>query len=312
MARRVAWQAVDDAEITRLDIALAERASGLSRSAAQNAIRNGLVKINGSIENRPAATLKPDDEVEAFLPEMEVEGVFPADVPVSVIYEDEHLLLVDKPSGVAVHPGPGHKNDTLVNGLLARYPQMAEVGPPDRPGVVHRLDLDTSGLLIFALTPEAYTELGKAMRARQIRRTYTGLVHGHIQPLQGTVDAPIGRDPSNRTRQAIVDSGRAARTHYRHVEALKRGSLLEVELETGRMHQIRVHLAAIGFPVMGDRTYNKGANHGISPAVSGLSRQFLHASRLRFAHPITGQDMSVESPLPADLQTVLNELRQEE
>lgn len=312
MARQLAWRAPGDGPAARLDVALAERASWLSRSAAQNAIRNGLVRVNGNIESRPAATLKPDDEVEAFLPELETEDILPADVPVSVIYEDEHILVVDKPSGVAVHPGPGHRQDTLVNGLLARYPTMAEAGPPDRPGVVHRLDLDTSGLLIFALTPEAYTELGKAMRTRQINRIYAALVHGHIQPPQGTVDAPIGRDPSNRTRQAIVDSGRAARTRYRLVETLKRGSLLEVELETGRMHQIRVHMAAIGFPVQGDRTYSKGANGGASPSVAGLSRQFLHASRLRFIHPISGEEMRVESPLPADLQTVLDALRQDE
>ena len=312
MAGRVAWRTDENSPAVRLDVSLAERATWLSRSAAQNAIRNGFVRINGNIESRPSATLKPDDEVEAFLPEPLIEGVFPAEVPVTVTYEDEHLLVVDKPSGVAVHPGPGHRDDTLVNGLLARYPQIAEVGPPDRPGVVHRLDLDTSGLLIFALTPEAYTELGKAMRAREIRRTYTALVHGNIQPPQGTVDAPIGRDPSNRTRQAIVDSGRAARTHYKLVETVNRSSLLEVELETGRMHQIRVHMAAIGFPVLGDRTYNKISYGGTSPAVSGLSRQFLHASRLRFTHPMNGKEMNVESPLPSELQSVLDELRRNE
>ena len=178
--------------------------------------------------------------------------------------------------------------------------------------MVHRLDLDTTGLLIFALTPEAYAELGKAMRARQIKRTYTALVHGNIQPPLGTVDAPIGRDPANRTRQAVVESGRAARTHYRLVESVRGGSLLEVELETGRMHQIRVHMAAIGFPVMGDPTYKTGATSGASYAVRGLNRQFLHACRLRFTHPMTGREIVVESPLPPDLQLVLDELRREQ
>lgn len=311
-ARRVAWRASEDGGAARLDVALAAQADWLSRSAAQIAIRNGLVRVNGNVESRPAAVLKPEDEVEAFLPELEPEGIVAADVPLNVVYEDEHLLVLDKPTGVAVHPGPGHRNDTLVNGLLARYPQIAEVGPPDRPGVVHRLDLDTTGLLIFALTPEAYAELGTAMRARQIKRTYIALVHGNIQPPLGTVDAPIGRDPANRTRQAVVESGRAARTHYRLVESVRGGSLLEVELETGRMHQIRVHMAAIGFPVMGDPTYKTGATSGANYAVSGLNRQFLHACRLRFTHPMTGREIVVESPLPPDLQLVLDELRREQ
>lgn len=305
MARRVAWRVDSGSPARRLDAALAEHADWLSRSAAQNAVRNGLVRLNGQVEIRPSTGLKPDDEVEAFLPEPEAHDGRPvaSDVPVNIIYGDEHILVVDKPSGVAVHPGPGHTDDTLVNGLLRLYPGIENTGAPDRPGVVHRLDLDTSGLLIFALTPEAYAGLGKQMRAREIKRTYTALVHGHVRPPQGTVDAPIGRDPANRTRQAIVDSGRPARTHYRTIEQLSNSTLLEVELETGRMHQVRVHMAAIGFPVLGDGTY------GPSPKVPGLNRQFLHASRLRFTHPVTGEEMTHESPLPGDLAAVLAGLR---
>ncbi len=306
MARRVAWQVEADGDAHRLDAALAQRADWLSRSAAQNAIRNGLVRVNDEVETRPSTALKLDDRVESFLPEPEDPDarLVAADVPVDVIYRDDHILVVDKPHGIAVHPGPGHRDDTLVNGLLKIFPETAAVGAPDRPGVVHRLDLDTSGLLIFALTPEAYVQLGKAMRERAIKRTYTALAHGRVQPAEGTVDAPIGRDPSNRTRQAVVESGRAAKTHYRTVEQLPNATLLEVELETGRMHQIRVHLTAIGFPVLGDMTY------GNSPKVNGLNRQFLHASRLSFAHPVTGEQMTHESPLPADLASVLERLRQ--
>lgn len=305
MTRRLAWQIDADGPQVRLDSALAAQADWLSRSAAQNAIRNGLVRVNGEPETRPSFGLKPGDSVESFLPDPEASASVPvaADIPVDIIYGDDHLLIVDKPSGIAVHPGPGHTNDTLVNGLLNLFPDIAGVGPPDRPGVVHRLDLDTSGLLIFALTPESYAELGKLMRQHTIKRTYTALVNGHVKPREGTVDAPIGRDPSNRTRQAIVESGREARTYYRTIEQIPAATLLEVELETGRMHQIRVHLTAIGYPVLGDMTYGK------SPKIAGLNRQFLHASRLRFTHPVTGEAMSHESPLPPDLADVLDRLR---
>ncbi len=307
MARRIAWRVSAEDQDRRLDSALANRADWLSRSAAQNAIRNGLVRVNGKVETRPSAQLAVEDDVESFLADPVEPGQLPvaADIPVEVIYQDDHLLVVDKPRGIAVHPGPGHTDDTLINGLLHRFPGIAEVGDPERPGVVHRLDLDTSGLLIFALTPEAYAELGKAMRARAIKRTYTALVHGQVEPADGTVDAPIGRDPTNRTRQAIIESGREARTHYRTVQQLPNATLLEVELETGRMHQIRVHLNAIGFPVLGDMTYGRSRN------VPGLDRQFLHASRLRFVHPVTGEQMTHESPLSADLQQVLDHLRNE-
>ncbi len=301
MARRMTWAVGSEAAGVRLDSAVSERANWLSRAAIQNAIRNGRVHINGDGVARPALILKQGDEVEAFLPEPCAESKLPAaaDVPVSVIYEDAHLLVVDKPSGIAVHPGPGHVDDTLVNGLLKRFPELSDVGNSDRPGVVHRLDLDTSGLLLFARTPESYVALGEAMRKREIKRTYTALVHGHVAPLEGTIDAPIGRDPNNRTRQAVVDTGRKARTHYRTVKQFQGATLLDVELETGRMHQIRVHLTAIGFPVLGDPTY------GRSPKVPGLSRQFLHASKLRFAHPVTGDWTELESPLPPDLIATL-------
>lgn len=305
MTRRITWRVLADERSDRLDTALAEHAEWLSRSAGQNAIRNGLVHVNGEIESRSSTMLKPGDEVESFLPEPDASDEKPvaADVPVNVIYRDEHILVVDKPRGIAVHPGPRHVDDTLVNGLLKLFPDIATVGPQDRPGVVHRLDLDTSGLLIFALTPEAYTALGIAMRERAIKRTYTALVRGLVVPGEGTVDAPIGRDPSNRTRQAIVESGRSARTHYRTIEQLPNATLLEVELETGRMHQIRVHLTAIGFPVLGDMTYGK------APKIPGLERQFLHASRLQFTHPVTGEQMTHESPLPPDLSSVLERIR---
>lgn len=303
MPWHVTWEVPAGETSDRLDVALATKAKWLSRSAASAAIREGIVTVNGATEKRPSLKLQPGDSVDVVFADEAPDTVAASDIPVKVVYEDEYLVVVDKPHGLSVHPGPGHANDTLVNGLLRLYPQIAEIGPPERPGVVHRLDLDTSGLLIFALEAQAYEELGKAMRSHLVTRTYTALVSGHITPPQGTVDAPIGRDPANRTRQAIVEAGRPARTHYKLVETVKHGSLLEIELETGRMHQIRVHMAAIGFPVLGDPTY------GRSQPIPGLNRQFLHASRLRFKHPITGEEISVESPLPADLQAVLTELQ---
>jgi 23S rRNA pseudouridine1911/1915/1917 synthase len=303
MPRHVTWEVPTGEASDRLDVALSTKVKWLSRSAAATAIRDGIVTVNGKTENRPAMKLVPGDTIDAVFPDEATDAVVASDIPVKIAYEDEHIVVVDKPEGLSVHPGPGHATDTLVNGLLKLYPEMAGIGSADRPGVVHRLDLDTSGLLIFALTTQAYDRLGEMMRGHEVRRTYTALVSGRISPPQGTVDAPIGRDPANRTRQAIVESGRPARTHYRLIETVKHGSLLEIELETGRMHQIRVHMAAIGFPVLGDPTY------GRSQPIPGLNRQFLHASRLRFKHPVTGEEMNIESPLPPDLQQVLNELR---
>jgi 23S rRNA pseudouridine1911/1915/1917 synthase len=228
--------------------------------------------------------------------------VKPVGGALAVVFEDEHLVVIDKPAGIAVHPGSGHIDDTLVNHLVARYPAMASVGEPDRPGVVHRLDRDTSGLLVFALTAAAYEALVAALKIRSVSRTYTALVHGQPSPDAGVIDAPVGRDPTNRTRQAVVVGGKDARTRYRALRSVGPWSLLEVNLETGRMHQVRVHLAAAGYPVAGDPTY------GRAPRIVGLDRQFLHAARLKFAHPVSGGLLEFESPLPDDLRGVLEQL----
>jgi 23S rRNA pseudouridine1911/1915/1917 synthase len=301
MSGRVEWVQRDDTGPHRLDVALSSEAAALSRAAAQKAIRSGSVTVNGSVVSRPSYILAPGDVVEALLSES-ASAFAAADIPVEVVYEDAHIAVVDKPAGIAVHPGTGHISDTLVNGLLARYPQIAAIGSPERPGVVHRLDKDTSGLIVFALTRPAYDALGKALRDRTVKRTYTALVHGHITPEEGAIEAPVGRDPADRTRQAVAERGKPARTQYRLVRHAGDASLLQVQLETGRMHQIRVHMAAIGFPVVGDQTYGKRS------ATPGLSRQFLHASRLEFDHPVTGEPMKFESALPDDLQQLLDSL----
>jgi 23S rRNA pseudouridine1911/1915/1917 synthase len=215
--------------------------------------------------------------------------------PFTIAYEDEHLLVVDKGPGVVVHPARGHREDTLAQ-LLA--PLLAG-GEPERAGIVHRLDRDTSGLLVVSRSEEAHRRLQAALAARLIERGYLALVEGRPPARTGTIEAPIGRDPRVRTRMAVGGSGaREARTHFTLERALPDTSLLRLRLETGRTHQIRVHLQAIGHPLCGDPEYG-------TPGRLGLERQFLHAARLAFAHPITGQPIEVDSPLPADLQAAL-------
>ncbi len=273
---------------------------GLSRSAARRLIQDGHVSVTGETRRRGSSRLKHGDEVVVELPDDTVDGRTLAEVEYGIVLEDEHLIVVDKPAGVTVHPGRGHKGDTLIEALTASRPGLAGVGSdPERPGVVHRLDKDTSGLLLIAKTDAALKSLSAAIKARDVVRTYTALVAGRINPEQGVIEAPIGRDPANRTRQAVISSGKPARTRYRVVRRLSGASLLEVVLETGRMHQIRVHMSAMNRPVIGDRTYGKI----LGPP--GLERQFLHATRLEFQHPATGEAVEAESELPGDLLEAL-------
>ena len=229
----------------------------------------------------------------------------PEPVPIDVRHVDDDIVVVVKPAGLVVHPGPGHAHGTLVHGLLERFPEMAAVGDPARPGIVHRLDRDTSGLMVVARSADAYTGLVSALAAREVDRRYLALVSGELASPRGVVDAPIGRSTRQRTRMAVTETGRPARTGYevRSVWPDVSVSLLECRLETGRTHQIRVHLAAIGHPVVGDGAYG-GNRSGIA-----LDRPFLHARRLSFAHPVTGEVLDFEEPLPADLAAVLTELR---
>jgi 23S rRNA pseudouridine1911/1915/1917 synthase len=218
-----------------------------------------------------------------------------------VPYEDEHLLVVDKPAGLVVHPAPGHAHGTLVQGLLAYDVEGGD--EPERPGIVHRLDRDTSGLLVVARSPEAHRRLHALVQSRGLTREYVALVGGRPRSLRGTIDAPVGRDRHDPLRQSLdTDTPREAVTHFEVDELLPRHALLRVSLETGRTHQIRVHLAAIDLPVSGDALYGR-------PGDLGLERQFLHAARLAFEHPFTGAAVDVSSPLPGDLETALANAR---
>ncbi|MCH8229607.1 MAG: RluA family pseudouridine synthase [Chloroflexi bacterium] len=296
----------------RLDLFLAERwAQAESRSEVQRIIKARNVRIDGLVVSRASTKVGAGQIVRVVRavsgPAKTSTGIVPGDVNLNVVYEDNDIALIDKPAGMTVHPGAGHDSETLVNAAVARWPRIADVGEPDRPGVVHRLDRDTSGLLVIALTGEAYSRLSEMIRNREITRIYTALVHGHPESSAGVVDAPIGRDPHHRTRQAVVEDGRPSRTHYRVVSEYEDFSLLEVRLETGRMHQIRVHLDAIGHPVAGDRTYGK-RQADKKTAVGKLKRQFLHASKLEFSHPVSGKPLSIASELPEDLDEVITEL----
>lgn len=291
---------VSDAEAgLRLDRALAARDEIASRSLAERLLAEGAVRVDGDI--RPKShRLEAGCVVDIDVPEAPA-SLEPRPVTVSVVYEDEHLLVVDKPAGLTVHPGAGTDRETLAGQLLTLG---AKGGPDDaRPGIVHRLDRDTSGLLLVARSEEAHTALQDAIRGRALERHYLALVRGHPRSRTGRIDAPIGRDRRDPTRRSLdTDEPRDAVTYFETLEETAEHALLDVRLETGRTHQIRVHLQAIELPVAGDMQY------GVSGDL-GLERQFLHAHRLRFLHPVTGDDIEVESALPDDLAAALERAR---
>lgn len=294
----------------RLDQALAAALPQYSRARLQRWIREGAVRLAGaSTAARARDRVHGGEQVEVRAEFPASDEVEPQALPLRIVHEDEALLVIDKPAGLVVHPGAGNRSHTLQNALLAYDAALARV---PRAGLVHRLDKDTSGLLLVARTPEAHTRLVAALAARRITREYLALVWG--RPLSGgRIDQPIGRDRSARTRMAVTPAGRAAVTHYRIEERLESQTLLSVRLETGRTHQIRVHLAHIGLPLVGDPVYG-GRRRRLAPgaaddALQGFHRQALHAARLQLAHPMSGRPQSFEAPLPADLAALLAALR---
>lgn len=296
------WMVQDAAR--RLDLYLACVCPQLTRSGAQRLITQGRVLVNGLVA-RSRDALAPGDVIEIHWP-AQAPSTPPQseEEPLTILYEDEHLLVLDKPAGMVVHAGAGRASGALVNALVAHRAAIATVGPdPLRAGIVHRLDRDTSGVMVVAASDEALAALQRQFRRRETRKEYLALAYGQVAPSEAAIEAPIGRDPSQRQRMAVLPEGRYARTEYRLLERLPGASLLVVLLLTGRTHQIRVHLASIGHPVVGDRVY--GPRRGAIAA----PRQFLHAWRLGFAHPISGQPLTFEAPLPADLEMVLTRLR---
>ena len=291
-----------DAEAgTRLDVAMAVRLA-LSRAVCSRLIKQGAVKVDGATA-KPSHQLAPGERVEVEMPPAAQPEARPETVPISLVYDDEDLCVVDKPAGMATHPAPGSMRGTLVNALLGALGPLPAVNTALRPGIVHRLDRDTSGLLVVAKSERAMRALAKAIAARRIKRYYHAVVWGIPANPRGAIDAPLARDRARRTMFAVSRSGRRAVTHYRVVEQLGACALLEIELETGRTHQIRVHCAAIGHPVVGDRVYGAGR-----PDL-GMPRQALHAAKLEFEHPVTGRALSFTSPWPADFAALVARLR---
>ena len=284
----------------RLDRFLSDWVEGLTRSRIHSLINEGWVEVNGAL-GKPSQRIRTGDRVVMTIPPIREYDVSPQSIPINVVYQDSEIVVVDKPAGLSVHPGPGHPDGTLVNALLARCPDIQGIGGVHRPGIVHRLDKDTSGLMVVAKTERAHRGLSAQIKERKVHKGYLALTVGVPSQEEGIIDAPIARDPRHRQRMAVVLGGRGSRTRYRVVEELGDYALLELALETGRTHQIRVHLAYLGYPILGDQVYGRRR--------PDLDRHFLHANALAFQHPRSGEELSCKSELPGELQAVLESLR---
>jgi len=305
-SRRVVLHVPAAAAGTRLDRFLATDAIG-TRSQAKLLIDAGHVRVDG-VARKGSHLLRAGERVEVDVPPPAPFAVEAEALPVTVLYEDAHLLAIDKPPGMVVHPAPGARRGTLVNALVHRLGTLAGVGEAERPGIVHRLDRDTSGVLLVARTVQALESLARQFRERTVEKRYLAVVRGRLEPERGTIDRPIGRHPHERKRMSVrTRHGRAALTRWTVVERLPGATVVRLAPETGRTHQLRVHLAAAGHPIVGDRVY--GARRARATVPAAL-RQALHAEEIRFTHPATGVRMTVRAPLPADLEQLLAALRQ--
>jgi 23S rRNA pseudouridine1911/1915/1917 synthase len=289
----------------RLDVYLAKEQVAPSRSFIQRLIEDGAVRVNGKVEIKPSYRVRASDVIEVSLPPPEDVSacVPPEDIAIAVLYEDDDLLVVDKPRGMTVHPGAGRTTGTLVNALLGRQMNLSGIGGPLRPGIVHRLDRNTTGVMIVAKTDQAHLRLAADLAAHRVGRHYLALVRGNIVENEGVVDAPIGRHAVDRKRQAVVVGGRRAVTHFRTLERFGDYTLIEATLETGRTHQIRVHMQYIGRPVAGDPVYG-----GVRDEL-GLAAQALHSAKVEFTHPATGRHMVFVADMPDDMRAAVGALR---
>ena len=291
----------------RLDIYLAQNLSDLSRSRLQQLIAQGNVQVNGKICLTKKATVQKGDRIYIQIPDVQPLDLKAENIPLDILYEDDSLLIVNKPAGLVVHPAPGHPDGTLVNALLSHCPNLPGIGGVQRPGIVHRLDKDTTGAIAIAKTNFAQQHLQAQLKAKTARRDYLGVVYGVPATLKGTIDFPVGRHPLDRKKMAVVPiekGGRNAITHWEITERLDNYTLMHFQLETGRTHQIRVHSAYIGHPIVNDPLYSSGKNIGVN-----LPGQVLHAWKLQLLHPVTSQLISVTAPLPTAFLTLLEVLR---
>ena len=285
----------------RLDTFVAALVPGLSRSQAQHLIEDGFVILNEQV-TKPSTKIKLGDQIQITIPDQQsAANPQPEPIPITKIFENDDLVVVDKAAGLVVHMAPGHPSGTLVNALLSHYPDIAKVGNESRPGLVHRLDAETSGLMVVARNQKSYKELIGQIKSHSFNKTYLGLVRGFPKPPRGSIDAPIARNPRSRQKMAVVEGGRESFTEYRSLLSLSGFTLLEIKPRTGRTHQIRVHFSTMGHPIAGDKKYGG--------KVPFLNRQFLHAHKLGFTLPSTGQYVEFISDLPSDLEKVISELR---
>ena len=292
-----------DEDAGRLDRFLADHLSDFTRSRVRQLISGGHVTLDGAVA-KPSSRVKAGQHVEVTVPEPATSRLTPQDIPVNVVYQDRDLLVVDKPAGLTVHPAPGHPDRTLVNALLSICPDLQEIGGTVRPGLVHRLDKDTSGLMVVAKNDKAHTDLAEQLKERRFTKVYTALVEGRLSPSEAVIEAPIGRDPRNRKRMAVVARGREAATRYRVLRYYRDFTLAEVRPSTGRTHQVRVHFASISRPLAGDGIYGSS-----DPA---LGRHFLHSRLLGFRHPSTGEHVEFTCELPSELGRFLERLSEPE
>lgn len=293
-------------QIDRLDKVVSKIETNLSRETIQRMIKSGKILVNGKLE-KPSYKTELDDiiTIEQEIPK-EIE-LKPQEMPLDIIYEDDEMLVINKEKGIVVHPGNGNPDGTLVNAIMAKCKEsLSGIGGKIRPGIVHRIDKDTSGLVIIAKNDNSHINLSKQIQNREVEKTYIALVRGKIKENEATINMPIGRSTKDRKKMAVVKTGKVAITHFKVLKRYNEFTLLEVKIETGRTHQIRVHLSQIGYPIVGDEVYSNGKNP------FNVKGQMLHAAKLTFKHPKTGEKITVEAPLPQYFKDVLNILKLQE
>lgn len=288
-----------DKQDVRLDVYITDKYKDLSRTMVQKLIEEGNIKVNGNIK-KLSYKVQLNDEISICIPEAKETDLKPQEIPIEVVYEDDDIIVVNKPKGLVVHPANGNPDGTLVNAIMAMCKEsLSGIGGELRPGIVHRLDKDTSGLLIVAKNDKAHINMSEQIKNRQVTKKYIALVRGVIQEDDATIDMPIGRSTKDRKKMAVTKSGKQAVTHFKVLKRYPKYTLLEVKIDTGRTHQIRVHMAEIGHPVVGDMVYSNGKND------FGIQGQMLHAKSLDFKHPITGKQMHLEAEIPQYFKSIL-------
>ncbi len=308
---------VDEADSgRRLDLLVASRIAACSRAVATGLIRNGAIRVQGVVK-KPGYRVRPGDAISGRIPPPVPVELVPEPLDINILFEDKHLIVVNKPPDLVVHPAPGHATGTLVHGLLYHCPDLEGIGGELRPGIVHRLDKDTSGVLVVAKNAVAHQHLAKQFKSRKIKKDYLALVHGEMQAESGTISLPVGRHPTDRKRMSTASrKSRGAETSWQVRKRLRGATLIDLNLKTGRTHQIRVHCAAIGHPIVGDTVYGGrrtrktiAKGNDLSDIFGAVTRQMLHARRLEFVHPVTETTVTFEAPVPQDMQKLISALR---